>query len=273
MKAIFAFGIVLLLTRSAYAVPLQSFSAAAPTSVSFQDGDTNGYSGTVDLFIGNPTSGHAGSNNATRQDLHIGNSSSQGWQILVRFDDILGPGAGQIPQAGDFQFPGQTFSNIGTLINSATLTMQGNAAGRTIDIHQLSIPFVENESWNSLGNGVNDDGIGGITFGTETTTVAPLVSHTGTGSPQVFDVTQAVQNWVDGDSNFGLLLTSLDANFQLRSRDDPDVSDHPLLSVNFTILAPPPLTPEPGTLALCGGAMVLAVGTTWWRRRRVAAGR
>ncbi len=100
---------------------------AGTTTETFQEG-VDGYSCTADTYIGSasPSSAAANYGSATKLLVHLTGSGD----ALVRFDDIFGTGAGQVP--------------LGSTISSATLSLQtGNATWDGTDpdswevVHQL----------------------------------------------------------------------------------------------------------------------------------------
>ncbi len=116
-------------------------------------------------------------------------------QMLIRFDDILGGAAGQVP--------------FGAQITSAmlSLTTSENGGGGLEStsgphaIAKLLVPFDASTSWNLLGgDGASlDDG----------EISRPLVNGIGNasfGEVADLDVTSIVQDWADGGPNYGVLL-------------------------------------------------------------------
>jgi len=105
--------------------------------VTFQDG-VNSYSGTLDNEVDISEASETRGNNSTATVFN--GTENQG---LIRFDNIFGAGAGQIP--------------AGATINSATLTVNvtsSSTGGASIELHAMLINWDESTTWNNLGIGV-----------------------------------------------------------------------------------------------------------------------
>lgn len=278
MTLVLAIGLPTLVVAS----PVDSFQAAAPATVTFRVGDA-GYTGQTDSFIGLPVNAsHTGANMSTRVDLWAsGYAPTSAYRYMIRFGDIVGPGPGQIP-AAPMPIPAnpQAGDLIGINIDSATLSLRTHfddtASPGVHSIYQLTIPYDHTDSYDDLGDGVGDDGVGGITLGTETL-AAPTSTTTASGVVgdfSDFDITSAVQNWVNGDPNYGLYFDTLtDTRSRFTAVDSANLLERPLLTVTFSEIfyTPPPLTPEPGSLLLWGGIGAAALAVAWKRHRRRAA--
>jgi hypothetical protein len=110
-------------------------------------------------------------------------SDGQLIQGLLRFDDIFGNGLGQVPN--------------GAVITSATLTLNvTDGTSEPFSLHRMLSGWIEGSTWNSLINGVQTNGAEAAT--TPDVTVASLAAGT-----RSINVTQSVQDWANGESNFG----------------------------------------------------------------------
>ena len=77
--------------------------------------------------------------------------------------------------------------------------------------------------------------------------------------PIAWDVTDMVQAWADGATNFGFLLLPETANGgKLFATDDPTPALRPRLVIEFSSAAVPPSVPEPALLTLLVLAFVIA---------------
>jgi hypothetical protein len=107
-------------------------------------------------------------------------------QALLRFDL-----AGRVP--------------ADATVESAILTIETRDPGDGADLHRMRVSWNENVSWDSFGDGVEADGEEALT--------APDVStgEVADGSGE-WDVTDAVQAWLDGAPNNGWVLLPLGPN-------------------------------------------------------------
>lgn len=230
-----------------------SFCAACPAdTVLFQDG-LNGYAGTADTFI------TAGAPLTVITDTFkfdiSGNTATAApagaKQGLIRFDNIFGTIAGQIPS--------------GSTIDGATLSFFKTGGFGNVQLYQLTTPFnAATSTWDSLG--------GGIQLPTETTNVLVGSADFGSGAgantvPRTYDVTSSLTSWLaDPLTNQGWLLRMSDSNpgatATFRASESSVALERPLLTVNFTPVA----IPEPSSAIMVIG--VAAVAMVARRKRR-----
>lgn len=151
-------------------------------TVTFQTG-TGGYTGTVDTYLqeARPTAdnGSAPTLNVDTNDPH---GTGEAVQALLRFDDVVGSGESQVPSSATVQ--------------SATLAVRTTDRGSGAALHRMLRNWSENDSWDSLGDGVQADG-------SEAVSAADV--HTGrvrTGTTTI-DVTKSLQAWIEGSPNYG----------------------------------------------------------------------
>ncbi len=179
-----------------------------PVTVSFQDG-VNNYSGTVDTYVtGDSTGSSFGS--ATTLEVDDGTGDEQ---TLIRFDDIFGGGAGQIP--------------IGVTIQSATLEVVNSNGGGNPNMHRMLTAWSGSSRWNSLGAGVSPNGVEAIA-----SVDGSLPGSIGTAS---VDVTAALLAWAsDPSSNLGwaFLPTSSDG-VDTHSSEATTIVNRPKLTVTY----------------------------------------
>ncbi|MFN3189008.1 MAG: DNRLRE domain-containing protein [Aureliella sp.] len=182
-------------------------------TVSFQNG-FNGYKGTVDTEIwalASKTHLHKNPNASSDANNDGGES-----QVLMRFDEIIGNKAGQIP-------PHST-------ILSAKLIVSAFDQGTTVNLHRMLVPFPECATWDSMVSGVSADGYeasrhkDGFTFG--------KIAASSSGA--IFDVRDTIQLWVNGRKNHGWVFLNTGGNgwdFYVSEFERKD--EHPKLVVRF----------------------------------------
>src|SRR6516225_4468245 len=165
---------------------LSDGSGPAPhRKISFQQG-VDGYSGTVDTEIwalavntvleSNP--------NASSDADNDGGES----QVLMRFDDIIGREPRQIPPHAK--------------IHSAKLRVSAFDEGNTVNLHRMLVPFGRAATWNSLVSGVSADGLEASRH-KDSFTFGKIAANS---SEIIFDVTDTVQAWTNGEANHGWLF-------------------------------------------------------------------
>ena len=183
-------------------------SVPGPSTRTFQKGDGGAFSETDDTYI---LSGTPDTNYGARLAMFVDASGchfgvNAACKALIGFPDFLGPGPGQV--------------HAGSVIVSATLEFTITNPGGTQLLYQVT------EGWTELGatwNGFATPGSPG-TKGTGLSFNAPLGVIT-------VNITTIVQNWVNGDANYGLLIWS-------NSADGVDYcssesTDPPKLTVTF----------------------------------------
>ena len=184
---------------------------------------------------------------------------------LMRFDNIFGTGAGQIP--------------AGSRISSATLRLNltEDTADGFLYLHRMVMDWSDTTAtWNFFGpNGVQLNGIHALSAADAT--VGPGITNgTPTGSSTAYpiitaDVTSGVQAWSDGFANRGWNIRpdngttahSDTDGILFSSAEDPIVGNRPLLTVTYVSAVP-----EPGALLLTGLGLA-TFGAARYRRRRV----
>lgn len=118
-------------------------------------------------------------------------------QVLLRFDNLIGDGAGQIP--------------LGSQIISARLVVSTGNTGDGAKMHRMLIPWdSELETWNSFGSGgdrnttpgIQADGIEARAAWDSQVGTAFGGQATGTGTT-IIGVTGDIQAWANGETNYG----------------------------------------------------------------------
>jgi hypothetical protein len=198
----------------AIALAVASTARAVDATLSFQEG-INGYADSLEVFIGpdaadipNAADGNVVGSTLPKDfldGLYFDRAGDiQEIQLLMRYDNLFGAGAGQIP--------------LGSKITSAKLTLTtgdgGNAQSNgPYGIAQLLKPFDASTTWNSemaLGGGAGATFAGGqnarpLDNGFRGPMAASSPSLT---SQSVADMTRMVQNWSNGETNHGFVIRS-----------------------------------------------------------------
>lgn len=183
---------------------------------SFQDG-VGSYAGTEDtvLYSISPNS-NFGSETSISPDQQDANGVRQG---LLRFNDIIGSGTGQVPQ--------------GSTINSATLSVNvvnSSTAQFQMSLYRMLHDWSEGLStWNSFGD------IGGVQSSEGEATGLPpdaTLFDPNTGR-MTFEVTRSLNNWAAGQENLGWLIESTATDGWDWETSEAAVADRPILTVNF----------------------------------------
>ena len=196
---------------------------SGPTTLSFQQG-ASGYLSSADTYI----DAALGSQANASPFVIDGSPVEQG---LIKFDNIFGAGANQIP--------------AGSTISSATLTLwvgtnTSDESSDTVSFHRLLHPWVATDVWNAYGvapwnaqAGIQADGVDAMAAASATATMSALA----TAYP--VDVTTSLQAWSAGpSSNFGWVILPPAAGtngLRLESAESTTASNtrRPLLSVTF----------------------------------------
>ncbi|MEO1616596.1 MAG: DNRLRE domain-containing protein [Planctomycetota bacterium] len=144
--------------------------------------------------------------------------------VLIRFDDIIGDAAGQVPE--------------GSRIVTARLRLAntvGNAMGDGGSFHKMLIPWDDTDTFNTLVDGVDPDGVEAtVEFNTQAGN--PTLNPDVQGGFYDYDVTLDVQAWVNGDlDNNGWLLEFWEAGsngWGFRTSEGPEV-ERPRLEIVY----------------------------------------
>lgn len=190
--------------------------ASETISASFQQG-VDGYQGVVDTEIWAlaGTTILESNSNASSDANNDGGES----QVLLKFNDIVGPGAGQVPPRAR--------------VRSARLLVSAFDQGTTVNLHRMLVPFDRTATWNSMVSGVSADGMEASRH-KDSFTFGKIGAST---SVIVFDVTDTVQAWVNGEDNHGWVFINTGGNgWDFYASEFEKVSQHPKLVIDF---APP----------------------------------
>lgn len=194
-----------------------TLSAAGEATLIFQEGE-GGYTGTVDTHIkeGAPASSF-GSLGAVEWDTVATEANNLPKIGLMRFDNLFGPADGQIP--------------AGATIQSATLAYSIFDAGDPANLHEITIDWPEDVTFNSFGD---NSGVQPAEYGTLVGAGTAVV-----GNNQV-DVTASLVLWsTDPTSNHGWLFLPTGGNgADLRSKEYGTVLERPKLTVVYIAALP-----------------------------------
>ena len=215
-------------SRAGLVKPIVGVFAGEPTPViaTFRQG-LNGYAACRDTFI---TSDQPAVNFATAQDLSVDGdygtaTGLQPAQSLVRFDNLFGNGAGQVP------------ANAIILSAKLILVTGPTASNETLNrvaIHRMIADWTDTATWNSLVNGVATDGVEASV--TATFTHYPNVLNI----PAIFDVSADIEAWRTGAANHGWLLNpdtagGTDGWIFKSSETTSDVTLRPTIEIAYTL--------------------------------------
>jgi hypothetical protein len=175
--------------------------ASAPTTVSLTVGTAvqytvtikqgvNGYTGTVDTMLRQdaPTS-RSGTATALNLDTDDPGGTAHWSEALLRFDNLVGTGANQVPS--------------GAHVLSATLKLQTTDTGDGGELHRMLQTWSNDSTWNTLINGIQADGTEALSQ------IDASTGRVGSLGLTPIDVTSSVQAWIDGAANHGWAILPL----------------------------------------------------------------
>ena len=174
------------------------------------------YSGTQDSYLQEDTPGSSHGTELFVVSDADGDGIEQG---LIRFDNIFGGGAGQIP--------------FGSIINSATLTVDvydTSESGAQVRLHRMLVAWSETTTWNSMTNGIQADDIEAMSAFD-----AQVVDPSSSGLQVIAGLAAALQSWSDGATTTGWVILNNNTNgWNFRSSEFDTVASRPLLTVDWT---------------------------------------
>jgi hypothetical protein len=204
----------------------------------FQEGADGGYgvytgAADIELYQAMPSTplpaGHSTDTNNPQMwiDYRDPDNPNQS-EALLRFDNIIGDGPGQIP------------SNA--IIVYAELLLNVRDAGDGSPLYRMLIPWNEQtETWDSLGNGIQPDNVEARSMHEAALGVPAVSGDSGIGVVSI-GVTADVQAWVNGEPNYGWGMPSWNSEINptwgngtdglgFRACESPNVDDRPRLRV------------------------------------------
>jgi phosphatidylinositol-3-phosphatase len=207
-------------------------SDPAVTNVTFRQG-LNGYSGAQDTQIleESPATDYSTSHTLTADVDTSSASGSQEAQVLVRFDNLFGNVAGQVP--------GNAIIHSAKLIMFTPLSPIGADydSDDTFRAHRMIVDWSDSATWNSLVNGVSANNA-------EAASSASF-SLTGEvdGAPAIFDVTGDIELFQNGTPNRGWCIrpssSGVGDGWLLGSSETNVSSYRPALEITYSL----PLSP------------------------------
>jgi uncharacterized repeat protein (TIGR01451 family) len=195
-------------------------ATAGAATATFQQG-VSGYASTQDTEL---RSGEPDTQLGSQTDLSVdlGDPPTGIQQVLIRFDNLFGAGAGQIP--------------VGSVIHSATLrvTVTGGTSGAAqITLNRMLVTWSEASTWNTMVNGVQMDGTDA-----SATVDATIANPTATGNQtwSGANLTATVQAWCNGTAtNYGWVIASnVTNNWDFHSSETSTSGNRPLLTIDYT---------------------------------------
>ena len=212
-RAVFC-GLIVTMTCSADAED-RAETAGERGTVSFQQGVSE-YKGTVDVEIWAlaPATILADNPNASSDADNDGGGS----QVLLRFDGISGTESHQVP------------SNA--VIHSARLLLSAFDQGNTVNLHRMLVPFDDSVTWSSVISGVSADGMEASRH-KDSFTFGKIAANS---SEIVFDVTDTVQTWVNGEENLGWVFLNTGGNgWDFYVSEFDNVKQRPRLVIEYSV--------------------------------------
>ncbi len=182
--------------------------------LTFQEG-LGGYTGTVDTYLAeaDPATSH-GSEESYGWDTDDPSGTGQYLYSLIRFDNIFGSGAGQIP--------------VGSEIQSAILTYTVFNEGDEADVNEIAIDWTTDETWNSFGS------TAGVQPEDYSNALGSTTGSTPVGTKQ-FDVTSSFSAWsISPADNHGWIFRPTGTNgVDVRSGEYTTLGERPLLTIEY----------------------------------------
>lgn len=135
---------------------------------------------------------------------------------LMKFVGLIGDAAGQVP--------------AGSIVTSATLTVNCTNPGQSMRLYRLTEDWVEDQAtWTQRQNGVAWGAAGAD--GSASHAGVALSGDCGVAGQRQIDLTRFVQDWADGQPNYGIVLT--DSGTDGVDFDSSESAGSPALSVVF----------------------------------------
>jgi hypothetical protein len=203
---------------------------------SFRQG-VDGYTGAQDTRIRQASPDESGATlTGVFVDAIVFGSTNNPDQVLIRFADVIGTNPGQVPP--------------GAVIEAAVLdlaTVIGNGYGDGGLFYAMLSPWQDTDTWNTLVNGIQTDGIEAATTPT-TTAGSPTLNPNVCGGYMSFEVTPDVQAWASGLwPNYGWAILPWPGGsdgWGISTSESAAENDRPRLRVYYTV------PPAPETIVL-----------------------
>ncbi|TAK75288.1 MAG: DUF4347 domain-containing protein, partial [Aquabacterium sp.] len=195
-------------------------------TATFQQGSSS-YAGAEDTFLEllGP-----GNDNSADTVLYAGRSGTYDpFQMLLKFNDIIGSGAGQIPQ--------------GSVITAVTLKVyisaQSTFTNPTFSLYRMLAAWDDTSTYNSMGSGV--DGSEARSSADQTITESGNGAYTFASNAAMIASVQAWANNPSSNQGWYIFCDDYGSKVGFSSAEVATVANRPLLSVTFTPPTPPTL--------------------------------
>ncbi|MCA9036957.1 MAG: hypothetical protein KDA91_17600, partial [Planctomycetaceae bacterium] len=206
--------------------------------IRFQEG-VDGYVGTEDTFVRQYAAFSSFGNDTIVETNNWSGFAEQG---LIRFENLFGAGAGQIP--------------VGATIANATLSVyvshrNDTAPASVVGLYKMNQTWSESSTWSSMVGGIS-------TNGTEAAAVASdTISATTAGWVTFTNLAADLQGWANGDANYGWSLLTNDSDaWEFISSENSNVTLRPYLTIAY-------LPPQPAAIDLDANDSSGATGTAF----------
>lgn len=201
--------------------------------------DQLGYTGTQDNELRENTPDTSGGDLAI---INVDQQDPNNVHGLLRFDNIVGGGPGQIP--------------FNSTVNSATLRIWTDDPGSSpMRVMRMLVDWNEASTWNSMVSGLD---------GTNGTECSALLTFSVSGDNEFdnLNVTALVQDWVNGAPNYGFGFIPIGTDgWRWATSENADTTLRPTLIVNFTARIEPCniITPPSSVTVTEGQSFTLSV--------------
>lgn len=220
-------------TPGLFSVATASILDSAPvvpkTTVSFQEG-TNGYTGQFDKAVGLAVNQLGSTVTQYFLDGRPANASPD-INGLLRFDNLFGNGAGQIP-------PGAEVVDARLYITTSTVSNAQSSGPWIVD--RLVIPVDANTTYADLGGDPNTATYDGFEGARGASSGIPVAGFGDMSAGEVgqADVTELVQAWADGETNHGFAIFSggTTDGWSYNTVGNPNPVLRPRLEITYTTL-------------------------------------
>jgi hypothetical protein len=186
------------------------------TTVTFRNG-LNSYAGTVDTHIlqGEPAASHGALTDVGWDTEEVNDDAATQKIALIRFENIFGSGANQIPS--------------GVTIQSATLRYVVFDTGDQANVNEVAVDWTTDLTWNTFGTAA------GVQAGDDYGAARGTATAATTGEKTV-DVTASLAAWVITPANNRgwIFRPTTNAGVDFRSSEYATAADRPSLTVQYT---------------------------------------
>ena len=155
------------------------------------------------------------------RDTDTATAGDQPAQILVRFGNLFGPAAGQVPMNATI---------ISAKLSLWTGTGADDDSSDLASIHRMLIPWAATNTWDSLLNGVSTDDAEAVLANSFTQT--PELKN----APVILDVTADIAAFLTGTANYGWVINCTGADgWNAYSSEFATATSRPTLQIAYTV--------------------------------------